>query len=126
MGGIFRRLCFLCFCVVIAAVAVAIFDAIAFSITTTVAGCRFDADVLPNFTCREGPLQRPIEFMLSLPILFILAPLITVFGSAAPNPQFMNVLYGFDVILTLALAYPLIVLVARWRARRGGVMPRSH
>jgi hypothetical protein len=111
---------------VIAAVAIAVFDFVAFSITTTVAGCRFDADVLPNFTCREGPLQHPTEFILSLPILFVVAPLVTAFGPTTPNPQFMNLLYGFDVILVLALAYPLIVLIARWRVRRGGVTPRSH
>lgn len=126
MGGIFRRLCFLCFCVVIAAVAIAIFDFVAFSVTTTVAGCRFNAEVLPNFTCREGSFQRALEVILNLPILFVIAPLITAVGSATPNPQFMNLLYGFDVILALALAYPLIVLITRWRAKRGGVTPRSH
>lgn len=112
-----RILCLVCFCLLAAAVVIAIAETVTLSITTNVAGCNLHGEILPNFTCREGLLQRPTEFILNVPILFVIAPVITLFGPAAPNPAFMMLLYVLDVIVVLALAHPVLAMLKVWRTR---------
>lgn len=112
-----RSLCLVCFCFLAAAVVIAIAETVALSFATNVAGCRLSGEIVPNFTCREGLLQRPIELILNVPILLVIAPVITLFEPATPNPAFMMLLYVFDAIVVLALAHPVLALLARRRAR---------
>ena len=112
-----RSLCLACFSLLAAAVAIAIVETFAPSLITSVAGCQWNGDIVPNFTCREGVLQRPTELVLNVPILMVLAPVVTLFGPALPNPNFMMLLYGFDGVLVLALAHPVLALLAGPRAK---------
>lgn len=59
-----------------------------------------------------------MEWILNLAILFGLALALTIYGPAAPNRTFMLLL--FDFIFVLALTYPVLVFLARKRARKLG------
>jgi hypothetical protein len=112
-----RRLCFACFCVLLAAVAIGLFDVIAFSLTPRFAGCRFNAEIIPNVGC-EGALTRLKELVFNLPLIFIYAPLFTLAAGWPLLPPLTALFYLFDAILLLALAYPVLALMAWRRAKR--------
>jgi len=55
-----------------------------------------------------------------LPLLFAVALAFTIFGPAAPSRTFMLLLYIFDLMLVLALTYPVLVFLVRKRVKRSG------
>jgi hypothetical protein len=121
-----RGLCLACFNVLVAAVVIAIFDIAALNISDRFAGCQFNPEILPNFGC-HGPLGRLLELILNLPLLLIYAPIFTIyrplftyFNPPPPSREFLLLLYPFDAVLALGLAWPVLVLL-KWRcARRSG------
>jgi hypothetical protein len=117
MMRLVRSLCLACFAVLAIVVVIAIAEFVAPNVIMNAAGCHWSGDVLPNFTCREGVLQRPTELLLNVPILFVLAPVSTLVGPAMPNPALMLLLYAFDGILVLALAHPVFALLAARRVK---------
>lgn len=58
--------------------------------------------------------------VLNLPLLFAVALALTIFGPAAPSRTFMLLLYIFDLMLVLALTYPVLVFLVRKRVKRSG------
>jgi hypothetical protein len=117
--GFFRKLCLGCFCILGLALVVAIFEAAALGVVLNISGCKMNPEILPNFTCGEGLARSSIEFVLNLPLAFVYAPAFTLFWIHPPSRTFMLLLYIFDVILVLALTYPLLILLARRHAKRG-------
>jgi hypothetical protein len=117
----FRTLCLGCFCILGLAVVVAIFEAAALDFVLNITGCKSNPEILPNFTCGDGLVRSSIELVLNLPLVFVYAPAFTFFfRDHPPSRTFMLLLYSFDIILVLALTYPLLVFLARKRAKRGG------
>ena len=117
---VFRGLCLGCFCILGVAFVVAIVEAAAFERVVAISRCHMNAEILPNFTCGEGAVGQSIALVLNLPFAFVYAPAFTLFWQAPPSRAFMFLLYGFDVILVLALTYPVLVYLARKRAKQGG------
>ena len=113
-----RILCGLCACVLLAALPIAVFDIIVLNITDRFAGCRFNPEIIPAFTCGGRWFSPALDIVLNLPLLVIYAPLFTLIGPAWPNPAAMRVLYAFDIVILLGLAYPLLAIASRWKARR--------
>lgn len=112
-----RLVCGLCACIVLAAVPVAIFDIIAFSINDRFAGCQVNPEIVVNVTCWGSQFKSLLEIVLNLPLLFIYVPPVTIFGPPWPNPAAMRLLYAGDVVLVLGLAYRVLVLIQRCKAR---------
>jgi hypothetical protein len=97
----FRGLCLICLCILGIAAIVAI---------------------LQLATCGYGWVSRLIEIVLNLPLLFFYAPVISYARAfsltvSPPSREFMLLLYLFDVILALALTYPLLILFTRKNGR---------
>jgi hypothetical protein len=77
------------------------------------AGCHSTA-VLPSFACGEGWARRSIEIILNLPLLFFYATAFTLFfKDMPPSMEFRLLLFLFDLILILALIYPLLFVLGR-------------
>jgi CheY-like chemotaxis protein len=76
--------------------------------------------------------------VLNLPLLFAVALASTIFGPAVPSRTFMLLLYIFDLMLVLALTYPVLVFLVMdtnlercrkasstsWETRLGGCTQR--
>lgn len=116
-----RGLCLVCFCVLGAALIVAILEVATLPIVLNATGCQANFEILPNFTCGHGLVPRLIEIVLNLPLLFVFAPAFTLFGIIASRPPgFRLLLFLFDAILVLALTYPLLFFLARRSGRQSG------
>jgi len=115
----FRSLCLGCFCILGLAVVVAIFEAAALDPVLNISGCKLNPEILPNFTCGDGLVRSSTELVFNLPLAFVYAPAFTLFWHHPPSRTFMLLLYIFDIILVLALTYPVLVLLARKHAKRG-------
>jgi hypothetical protein len=100
------------------ALVVAIVEAAAFHRVVEISGCHWNPEILPNFTCGEGAVGQSIAMVLNLPFAFVYA--VGLFWLLPLNRTFMLFLGGFDVILVLALTYPVLVYLARRRATHGG------
>ena len=117
MLKIFRGTCLICFCILGVAVIVVPLELAAYPMILKATGCRL-TEVLPGFTCGDGWVGHSIAIVLNLPLLFSYAREFTFFGASAPiSRQFMFLLYLFDVILILALTYPLLLLFSRKSGR---------
>jgi hypothetical protein len=113
----FRGVFLICLCILGVAVIVALLELVANPILLKSTGCSFSTQIL--FTCRDGWVGHSMAIVLNLPILFSYAQTFTLFGASAPfGREFMLLLYLFDVIFTLALIYPLLILFARKSGRR--------
>jgi len=109
----FRGLCLICFCVLGIAVIVAVLEYATLPNLLETAGCHW-TEVLPSFTCGEGWARRSIETILNLPLLFFYATAFTLFfKDMPPSIEFRLLLFLFDLILILALIYPLLFVFAR-------------
>ena len=111
----FRGLCLICFCILGIALIVAILEVAALPMILNATGCQAHFEILVNFTCGDGLVRRSMEIILDLPPLFVYAPVFTIFVTARPARDFLLLLYLFDLILILALTYPLLFLLARKR-----------
>ena len=121
MLRLFRILCLVSFCILGIALVVAAFEfAVGARVIQTITGCQMNPEILPNFTCGEGPIRWLIEWILNLPIMFGIALASTIFGPAAPNRTFTLLLYVFDLIFVLALTHLALVVLARKRVKRIG------
>ena len=120
MLRLFRSLCLACFCILGIALIVAILEVAALDLVINISGCKWNPEILPNFTCGEGLVRYSMSWVLNLPLAFVYAPAFTLFWNHPPNRTFMLLLYTFDIILVLALTYPFLVLLARKHAKRGG------
>ncbi|WP_157676296.1 hypothetical protein [Afipia sp. GAS231] len=94
---------------------VAIVEAAAFDRVVNISLCHWNPEILPNFTCGEGVVRQSIALVLNLPFAFVYA--VGLFWLLPLNRTFMLFLCGFDVILVLALTYPVLVYLARKRAK---------
>jgi hypothetical protein len=116
----FRGVCLICLCILGVAIIVGLLELVAYPILSKSTGCT-STQVLPSFTCGDGWVGRSIAIVLNLPILFDCARTFTLFGASASfSREFTLLLYLFDVIFTLALTYPLLILFARKSGRRSG------
>ena len=109
-----RIVCGLCFCILLAAVAIAIFDIVVFKITDRFAGCQFNTEIIPNVGC-VGPFAPVLKFVLNVPLFFILAPP-AILAAHKLNPTLQALLplmYVVVAILVLGLVYPVLRLIAR-------------
>jgi hypothetical protein len=115
----FRSLCLICFGILVIAAIVAILELVTGPALLKATGCS-STEILPLFTCGDGWVNRSMEIVLSLPLLFFYAIVFTVFTTTAPpGREFMLLLYLFDVILILALTYLLLILLKRKSSRPG-------
>jgi hypothetical protein len=111
-----RRLCLACFCVLVTAILIAIFDVATLTITGRFAGCQFNGEILPNFSC-YGSLARLLELVLNLPLLLIYAPLFAIYlplftgFNPPPSREFILFLHPFSAILVLGLTWPVLTLL---------------
>lgn len=106
----FRTLSLFCLCLVGLAVLVALLELVAYPILKSI-GCSLAGDQ-QRFTCGDGWLRHVVSTVLNLPIRFSDARELS-FGARASF-----VVYLFDAIFILALAYPLLILFARKGVRR--------
>jgi hypothetical protein len=83
----------------------------------SISECHWNPEILPNFTCGEEVVRQALTLFLNLPFAFVYAVGFTLFWQAPPSRTFMFLLYGFDIILVLALTYPVLVCLARKRAK---------
>ncbi|MEH2484883.1 hypothetical protein V1280_000822 [Bradyrhizobium sp. AZCC 2230] len=108
----FRGACLICLCILGLAVIMALLELVAHPILLKSTGCSW-TEGPQGFICADGWVGRTLELVLNLPILFSYAQEFTLFGASAPfSRDFMILLYLFDVIFTLAMAYPLLILFA--------------
>ncbi len=105
-------MCLICFYILGIAVIVAVLERAALPILLEAAGCHW-TEVLPSLTCGEGWARRSIEIILNLPLLFFYAAAFAFFGNMPPSIKFRLLLFLFDLILILALIYPLLFVLAR-------------
>jgi hypothetical protein len=92
---------------------VAVLESAALPILLEAGGCH-STEVLPSFTCGEGWARRSIEIILNLPLLFFYATAFALFfRDMPPSIEFGLLLFLFDLILILALIYPLLFVLAR-------------
>lgn len=131
MKNIFKWLCLICFCIVLAAVPLFAFELVALnSPNATVLGC--GAGELANIC---GALHAVEELILNLPLGFVIAPAFLIHPSIILNdilpsmPPWVKYthplviyLYALNLILILAIIHILRVVVsfARGRLRRRG------
>jgi hypothetical protein len=114
----FRGACLICLCIFGVAVSAAILELVAYPVLLKSTGCS-SRDVLGFFSCGDGWVGQSIAIVLNLPALFSYAQTFTLSGARSPfGREFTILLYLFDVIFTLALAYPLLILFARKSGRR--------
>lgn len=106
----FRGVSLFCLSLVGLAVLVALLELVAYPILKSI-GCSLTGD-LQRFTCGDGWLRHFVSTVLNLPMLFSDARELS-FGTRASF-----VVYLFDAIFILALAYPLLILFARKGVRR--------
>ena len=108
----------ICLCILGVAAIVAILELAAGPALLKATGCS-PTEILPGVTCRDGWVHHAMEIVLNLPFLFVFAVVFTAFASnSPPSREFMLLLYLFDVVLVLALVYPVLRLLAWKRARR--------
>lgn len=116
-----RHLCLVCFGILLTAVAIGILDILLLTIdggrALKLIGCA-PGNILPHIECFSGPFRQVLGFVLNLPVLFILVPTSTLGLILNPAPSaFPWFMYVFDAILVLGVAYPVLALSARRRAR---------
>jgi hypothetical protein len=120
MGRLFEGLCLFCFCVVLVALAIAVLDATMLSTVNSFGSCeraRGHAS-LPGFYCTGPLLDQVAGFLLNLPLLlFVYAPLLTLFPPPAQDRSGMFLMYAVDVGIVLGIIYPVLWLVQRSRAK---------
>jgi len=115
---LFRGVCLICLCILGIAAIVALLELVAAPALLKATGC-WSAEILPGVNCGDGWVHRAMEIVLDLPFLFVMAVIFAAFPTISPpGREFMLLLYLFDVILILALAYPVLRLLAWKRARR--------
>src|SRR5665647_508453 len=103
----FRGVCLICFCILGAAVIVALLEVAAYPIILNATGCS-STEVLFSFTCGDGWVGHSIAMVLNLPLLFDYARTVTLFGASAPiGREFMLLLYLFDGILRSDVSPPV-------------------
>lgn len=118
MLRMFRGVCLVCLCILGAAVIMALLELVAQPMLLKSTGCSW-TEGPQGFTCGDGWGGRSLAIVLNLPILFSYAQTFTLFGASAPFSQaFTLLLYLFDAIFALALAYPLLILFAPKSGRR--------
>lgn len=90
----------------------ALLELVAYPLLSKSTGCSL-TEGPRGFTCGAGWIGNSTAVVLNLPILFSYAQTFTLFGASAPfSWDFTLLLYLFDLIFTLALAYPLLMLFA--------------
>ena len=108
----------ICLCILGIAAIVAITELVTAPALLKATGCS-PTEISPGVSCGDGWVHHAMEIVLNLPFLFFYAAVFTAFAtSSPPSREFMLLLYLFDVILILALAYPVLRLFAWKRARR--------
>jgi hypothetical protein len=108
-----RGLCLICLCILGVAIIIGFMELLAAPILLKATGCS-PTEILPGFNCGRSWVNRLIEIVLDLPSMFLLAVALSIFPTTSPPSRgFMLLLYLFDVILLLAVTYPLLVLLAR-------------
>jgi hypothetical protein len=118
MARTFRVVCLICFCILGAAIIMESLELVAYPLVLKATGCS-SAEVLFSFTCGDGWGGHLIALVLNLPMLFSSAREFTFSAaSASLSREYLLSLYLFDVIFTLALTYPLLLLFSRKSGRR--------
>lgn len=115
MLKVFRGVSLLCLCVVGAAVVIAPLELVFYPFLKSI-GCSL-SDRQQSFTCDAGWIGGFTSTVLNLPIRFSDAREFT-FGPQAPSGRGV-VIYLFDAIFILAVAYPLLRIFVRKGGRRG-------
>lgn len=116
----FRAVCLICLCILGVAVIMGLLELTAYPIILKSTGCR-STEVLFSSNCGDGWGGRSIALVLNLPSLFSSAGEFTFsVAGASLSREYLLLLYLFDAIFTLALAYPLLLLFGRKHGR-----PRS-
>jgi hypothetical protein len=114
MNKLFKRLCLICFWIVLAAVPLGIFEILYFhDPKATLLGCQFGEYAI---NCDDRPLQHFKEIILNLPFGFMLAPAIVIRPwvlNPLPPPShplliYMQPLMIYLSTLTLMLALAII------------------
>jgi len=122
MGRLFRGLCLVCFYVLLAALVIAVLDATLLSNVNAFGSCeRMQGHAPPGFYCTGPLLDQVAGFLLNLPLLlFVYAPLITLFPSPSDPRSALLLMYAVDGVIVLGIVYPVLLLLQRWRARPKG------
>jgi hypothetical protein len=119
MYNIFIFVCFLCFCIVLAAIAVYTFDvAILRGSAGPIYGCGVVGDPLFYVQCDDEPWRWARESALNLPFFLMQAPLITYWGPGDLDQKWLPLIYLSDGVLFLALIHVLRLIVFLWPRRR--------
>lgn len=114
MLKVFRGVSLLCLCIVGVSLVVGPLELLAYPILKSI-GCSL-TEGQESFACGDGWGGRFISTVLNLPILFSDAREFTFRARASFGRGL--VVYLFDAIFILALAYPLLIIFARKGSRR--------
>ena len=118
MLRMFRYVCLVCLCILAVAVIMALLELVAHPMLLKSTGCSW-TEGPQGFSCGDGSVGRSLAIVLNLPVLFSYAQTFTLFGASAPfGRDFTLLLYLFDAIFALALAYPLLILFAPNKSAR--------
>jgi hypothetical protein len=119
MYNFFIFLCFVCFCIVLAAIAIYTFDvAILRDSSGPIYGCGVVGDPLFYVQCDDEPWRWARESALNLPFFLLRAPLITYWGPGDLEQKWLPLIYLSDIVLFLALIHVVRMTVFMWPRRR--------
>ncbi|HKA78627.1 MAG TPA: hypothetical protein VKD43_01290 [Xanthobacteraceae bacterium] len=119
MYNFFIWLCFLCFCIVLAAIVIFTFDVTMLRESPgPIYGCGVVGDPLFYVQCDDEPWRWARETVLNLPFFLQQAPLITLWGPGSLEQKWLPFIYLSDIVLFLALIHVLRVIVFVWPRRR--------
>jgi hypothetical protein len=119
MYNFFIFLCFVCFCIVLAAIAVYTFDvAILRDSPGPIYGCGVVGDPLFYVQCDDEPWRWARESALNLPFFLLRAPLITYWGPGDLEQKWLPLIYLSDGVLFLALIHVVRMIAFMWPRRR--------
>src|SRR5437016_13635585 len=112
MNKVFKWLCLICFCIVLAAVPLGIFELRYFNDPkATFLGCRVGE--YANIYCDDRPLQHVKEIILNLPFGFVMVPAIVVRPSTLnplPPPTHPLLIYMHPLMFYLSALSLILVL----------------
>jgi hypothetical protein len=119
MYNFFIFLCFVCFCIVLAAIAIYTFDVtILRDSSGPIYGCGVVGDPLFYVQCDDEPWRWARESALNLPFFLLRAPLITYWGPGDLEQKWLPLIYLSNIVLFLALIHVVRVTAFVWPRRR--------
>ena len=118
MYNFFIFLCFVCFCIVLAAIAAFTFDVAMLRVSSgPIYGCGVVGDPLFYVQCDDEPWRWARETALNLPFFLWQAPQITLWGPDGLDQKWLPLIYLSDAVLFFAFIHVVRMIVFLWPRR---------